>query len=75
MVPLASPLDGVNLQKKFTPSMYREMQSVESFCAYVITITVLNYLTTISISGQSQSESHHNQGLLLRYWLLECILY
>lgn len=36
MVPLASPLDGVNLQKKFTPSMYyREMQSVESFCAYV----------------------------------------
>ena len=55
--------------------MYREMQSVESFCAYVITITVLNYLTTISISGQSQSEFHHNQGLLFRYWLLECILY
>ena len=41
LVPLASTLDGMNLQKKFTPSMYREMQSVALFCAYVIMITGL----------------------------------
>lgn len=68
MVPLASSLDGVNLQKKFTPSLYREMQSVESFLRLRHNDHRLNDLTTISISGQSQSESHHNQGLLLRYW-------
>ena len=68
MVPLASSLDGLNLQKKFTPSLYREMQSVESFLRLRHNDHRLNYLTTISISGQPQSEFRHNQALLLRYW-------
>lgn len=68
MVPLASSLDGVNLQKKFTPSLYREMQSVESFLRLRHNDHRLNYLTTISISGQPQSEFRHNRALLLRYW-------
>lgn len=68
MDPLASSLDGVNLQKKFTPSLYREMQSVESFLRLRHNDHRLNDLTTISISGQPQSEFRHNRALLLRYW-------
>ena len=66
MVPLASPLDGVNLQGDAIRRIILRLRHNDHR---------LNYLTTIFISGHSQSESHHNQGLLLRYWLLECILY